>query len=270
MKNQEKEKLTNIRVLVNEDTYNILKNEQKKYYQEKQRKISLSDVILHYFSEGYNNANGTSESGLGIFIESIKPNNDQNSDQNSKHFVQNSNEREFFKLEMRQSELNQREYSLDNFEKQLKSKEQENAIKERDLQHKEWEIEEKQRKIDTTSNQEVIKNQMEMIKLKTELEYLRNQAVTNKDIMKEFQQVSKTLNTIETQTKKSTLDIILQFANPLISLIGFFQLNKKIKESSPELDQIQQQFQSIIANLKPNEQQELMSYVNQLQKEKSA
>jgi hypothetical protein len=175
------QKRTNIRVIVDKNIYSILKSEQKDYRQATGQKIALSDILMHYFKEGYNNSNAESKYGLGM----VQPNN-------IKENVQNSDQ---------------------NLKDKLNPKESFTA---------------------------------------------------------ELSEISRKLDKIESQTKKSTLDIILQFVGPLISLIGFFQLNKKIKDSSPELNQIQQQFQSIIANLEPKEQEELMSYVNQLQKEKSA
>ena len=61
------------------------------------------------------------------------------------------------------------------------------------------------------------------------------------------------LDKIDSQTKKTTMDLILQFANPLISLVGFFLINNKLKSSTPELEPILKEIKNIYSKLNGKE-----------------
>ena len=252
------EKGKGIRLTVDEQTYSLLKSEQNDFYQAKKRKIALSDVILHYFREGYNNSNSESESGLGVIKAAKSVESVQNTVQNSVQNGQNLQQKESKELEKKAKRLELWEESLNERDRQLLYAEDRNDDKARELQLLESRLSNDQKAIQEYSNQELINSKMEMYKMKTEIDNLKEKLNPNDSFDRELKQISKQLKKIESQTKKSTLDIIMQFATPLISLIGFFQMNKKMNSSSPELGEIQKQIQTIFSKLESEEKESIL------------
>lgn len=242
---------TNIRLEVDPSIYELLKEQQQNYYIARKRKISIANVVLHYFNEGYVNANIRNENGLFIIqLEEIIRENSNNFQRDLKGNSIN--------IEEPLLNLRQRELRIKEIEKDLSQREHELLLKESDLTRGRIEIQQSYDAISQHENQELINSRVEIAKIKMELEFIKKDLKPDHKVGGELRKISRQLNIIENQTKKTTMDVILQFAGPLISMIGFFVIDKKLKTSNPEIEGIHKEIKNIYSKLN-DDQRELIS-----------
>ncbi len=232
-----KEDLTKKGIIVNVDlaTYKNLKSEQNKYYANMRKKISLADVIIHYYEIGNSKADKSLYSGLRV-IESSK--DEQLVDDGAELLGINAK---------------------DDFSKSMlalvESREEVLRIKEDQLIKREERIIEKLFEgNDTVDNNLFNQFQSDFARVNVELALLKDEFNAYKkgggspNFGNNFDKIEKSLAIIEQQTKKSTLESILPFATPLLMILGYFLMNKKLDDKM-NIEGMQKQISTIFQKL---------------------
>ena len=209
----------NLRIEANGITYAILKEEQQKCQDANQKKVALADILLHYFHEGNNHASKHLENGLRVFDDSLPK-------VTMESLPQLYGDENINNIQL----LNMFLAMLDNRGKEIVSREHQVNIREKEVYE--------ELKLNNVSNDssvlihQVERSHFETELLKKELRYIKQELndVRNKDSINgsEFRKIQRSLNLIEIQTKKTTLDSIMPFITPIMILLGGLVLNKKL------------------------------------------
>lgn len=243
----------NIRILADMETYAILLEEQENYQIANQRKISLADVILHYFYEGYNNATDETDTGLRIIPEEPE-------EVKSESISQLSGGGEYTNYELLESTLgkfNNKLEAIDSLNKQFGSLENLlQTIKNNSFQNNRQD----------SNNSQLLAAQMENVKLTVENSNLKSDLDFNKkyggnsNLDDKFKEIKKSLEIIEKQTKKSIIEKILPYANPILLILHHFLTDKKLN-SNLNLNDLLEKVKPIITNLADEEQEIVNSFI---------
>jgi len=250
----------NIRIVVDEDTYNKLQEEQENYYEVNQRKISLADIIMHYFKEGCNNADEESENGLRIIKEAS---NDVEPDSNT----QVSDDGEYTSFELLESTLgkvNNKLDTLDIREKQIESLERNllNKIQNNSIQHNSQNADNSQF---IAAQTEIVKLTIENSNLKSKLEFNKKHG-GNTNLDDKFREMQKSLDLIEKQTKKSIIEKIIPYANPILLALHHFLTDSKLN-SKLTFDDLLKTVKPIISKLGEAEQEIINAFIQKAMKD---
>ncbi len=223
---------TDIRIRVDSETYSILKEEQSNHKLKTKRTISLANIILHYFNEGINNAKEDELNGLKSISLSNSIGHNDNEDNDLK---EDSNFREIsINIDKIFTQLNEHDIIIQN-----KLMDISNNISQNN---------------EPTIYQLEIKNQL------NQLQYLiSNTKPSTSTDNSSISEIKHSLNKIDRQTQKSTIEKILPYATPILQIISFLMLNKNIKsnkdgENTKVLDQL-----SIIIEKLPEEEKKLVT-----------
>ena len=240
----------NIRILADMETYSILIEEQENYQTANQRKISLADVILHYFYEGYNNVTEESENGLRVISEGL---NDEETASNSQLSGDNDDHNNEL-LNSALIKINNKLAVLDLQEKKIASQENESFNKNEHFNSHNSSQNSERNQL-ATAEREISRLNIELSNTKHELEIHKmiNKDSGNKDELKDIQ---KSLDKIEKQTKKSIFDQIMPFVTPLLQILSTLLLNNKLNSKVNQGD-LQKEVQNIFSKLDENEKKKI-------------
>lgn len=246
-----KDNLSKKGIIVNVDlaTYKNLKSEQNKYHANMQKKISLADVIMHYYEIGNSKADKSLYSGLRV----IESSEDKQVVDDREGLIGVNAKDDFSKSML--ALVESREEGLRIKEDQLIKREE--RIIEGLLKNKE-----------SVENNPLNLFQADFARVSVELALLKdefnaykkgNQKAINSNY---FDKIEKSLAVIEQQTKKSTLESILPFATPLLVILGYFLMNRKL-DSKMNIEGIQKQISAIFQKLNKKDQKIVTRVVEQ-------
>ena len=244
----EKNKTKRKGLLINIDipTYESLRSEQRKYHINMRKKISLADVIMHYYQIGFSKADKRLFSGLRIIEnKEIKTSIETSEKLSGVEKSEDLTKSVLLLMKNRDTNLKQKEEQL--------------------IKREELIFEKLLSKEAVATNTIPNQAQVELARMSLELAFLKEEFDTFKKFKNsnnrniDFEKIEKSLITIEQQTKKSTLDSILPFISPLLMILAYFLMNKKL-DKKMNLDGIQKQIAMIFNKLNDNEKK----YVTQI------
>jgi len=236
-------------IIVNVDLniYSNLKSEQRRYHINMQKKISLADVIMHYYSIGNAKAEKSLYSGLRVIDDKEEK-------------IEKEVKTELSGINTTDSLTKSMLTIIENREEALKIKEEQLTKRE------ELVIEKLFGNKDSVNDKLLNQSQVDFARLNVEFAFLKEElesykkTQTNSAISEDFNRIEKSLALIEKQTKKSTLESILPFATPLIVILGYFLMNKKVDDKM-NIEGIQKQIGMIYKKLNKKDQKTITRVV---------
>jgi hypothetical protein len=246
-----KEILTKKGIIVNVDlaTYKNLKSEQNKYHANMRKKISLADVIMHYYEIGNTKADKSVFSGLRI----IENREDEYDTENRKDVLEGDSKDDISKSMLA---------LIESREEALKAKESQLIKREERIIEKLFE------RNDTVDYKLFNQFQADFARVNVELALLKDEfnaykkGDNNLNLGNSFDKIEKSLAIIEQQTKKSTLESILPFATPLLVILGYFLMSKKLDDKM-NIEGMQKQINTIFQKLNKKDQKIVTRVVEQ-------
>ncbi len=232
--------ITNIRIEVDSDLYSKLKIEQINHRMESKKMISLANVIMHYFDEGYTNASIEDPSGLRTIIDYNNSESDQSlsGDNNNQMLISS-------KFEEIISQIEENNYVINEALSKLLSNSQQSI----------------NNSINSTISIADINNKLTL--LSNHLFKLGKLTISQND-NDDISIIKKSINNIDRNTQKSQIEKIIPYVTPLLLILGYAMIQKKLnKNQDKEAIKPFENIKEIISELPIDNKREIHQFIEQ-------